>query len=257
MPVRLMGAALVSFGLAVALISSRRPVHPAAALAVTVADAGWVVASLVAVGLAGGVLGSAGSAAVLGVAAVVALLAGLQLRGLRRFARNAGGRTSARSRFLLARPVGAAPEVVWRRLKALDRIGEYSDTLARVEVEEVDGVARRTCSTDDGARWSEEVMEMDDARRALVLRFDTSEGRFPLPVEEMVGGWRVRAHGEATYLVLWYEYTLRGGPAGEVLAALADLLLRRQLGPVFERLGAPDPAGSPAEANPAEAGRPA
>lgn len=247
LPVQFVGAGLVAFGLAVAVLSARRPVHPGWALAVTVADLGWVVGSVAGVVVFSDVLTGVGRAAVLAVALVVGLFALFQLRGLVLFARNVGGRSRARSRFLLARPVAGDPEVVWARLRALDRIGEHYDALTEVEVREVDGVLRRTCATGDGGRWSEEVVEMDDRERALVLRFDTTTGRFPLPVTTMLGGWQVWPHGAGSFLVLWYEYTLRGGLVGEVLAALADPLFRRRLGPVFQSLGARQARGDGVE----------
>lgn len=237
-PIRIVGAGLVAFGLMVGFLSARRPVLPQAALAVTAADAGWVAASLVAVLAWRDLMTGAGVGVVLGVAVVVALIGLSQLRGLVLFARNPDGRTGARSRFVLAGPVEGQPDTVWARLRSLDRIGEHYDALVRVDVQEVGGVTKRSCATVDGGRWTEEVVELDDGKRSLVLRFDTSTGRFPLPVTEMLGGWQVWPHGEGAFLVLWYELTLRGGLAGEVLAGLADPLLRRQLGPVFESLGA-------------------
>lgn len=247
-PIRIVGAGLVAFGLIVGLLSVRRPVLPQAALAVTAADAGWVAASLVAVLAWRNLITGAGASIVLGVAVVVALIGLLQLRGLVLFARNTNGRTGARSRFVLAGPVEGQPDTVWARLRALDRIGDHFDALVRVDVQEIRGVTKRSCATVDGGRWTEEVVELDDSKRSLVLRFDTSTGRFPLPVTEMLGGWQVWPHGEGAFLVLWYELTLRGGVAGEVLAALADPLLRRQLGPVFESLGARVAAGDPVRA---------
>jgi len=248
---RLLGGGLIGFGMAVAVLSIRIPVNPMAAAVVTVADVGWVLGSVTVVLGAGGILTDAGVAAVLGVAGIVALFATLQLRGMALFARNVGGRTGARSRFVLARPVPERPELVWRKVRALDRIGEHSDALARVEVQEVDGVARRTCATKDGDSWTEEVVEMDDDSRELVLRFDTRSGNFPLPVTEMLGGWRVWPHGDGSWLVLWYEFSLRGGLAGEVLAAMADRVFRAQVGPVLDSLGS-----RTADAKTLQAGRP-
>lgn len=248
---RLLGGGLVAFGLAVAMLSSRTPVNPVAAMGVTVADLGWVLGSVMVVLAGGAGLTGAGVGAVLGVAGVVALFATLQLRGLVLFARNVGGRTGARSRFVLARPVPEAPELVWRKLRALDRIGEHSDTLARVKVEEVAGVTKRSCATTYGGSWTEEVLKLDDESRELVLRFDTETGRSPLPLMEMLGGWRVWPHGDGSWLVLWYEFSLRGGLAGEVLSSLADPAFRAQVGPVLESLGS-----RTADAQTLEAGRP-
>lgn len=234
---RVLGGGLVAFGLAVAVAASRRPVHPPTALAVTVADALWVAGSLAVTVLGAELLSGPGPATVLLVAAVVGLFGLLQLRGLVRYARNIGGRTGARSRFVMIRSVPERPEVVWRRLRALDRVDEHFDELVEVDVREIDGVTHRTCATDRGGRWTEQVLRLDDEERELVLKFDTKTGKFPIPLQEMLGGWRVRECGEGAILQLWYEYTIRGGLAGEVLAALADASFRRQLLPVLRSLG--------------------
>jgi len=239
-PIQIVGAGLVAFGLAVAVIASRRPVHAPSALAVTVADVLWVMGSVAGVILGCEVLTGPGTGMVLGVAAIVGLFALFQLRGLARYARNVGGRSAARSRFVMTESVPAPPEVVWPRLRALDRIDEHLDELVEVDVREIDGVTHRSCAKGDGDRWTEEVLVMDDEARELVLRFDTETGDFPVPLEEMIGGWRIRGWGDGSVLELWYEFTVRGGLVGEVMAALMGFGLRNQFLPVFRSLGERD-----------------
>lgn len=235
---RVLGVALLVFAGGVAILGTRQPIPALSAALVTLADLGWVLASAALLAFHIRPWTPAGEAVVAGVAGVVALVALGQTLGLLRYARNVDGRTDARSRFSISRTVPARADVVWSRLSALDRIGEHHGALSEVEVEFRDGVQRRTCSTDDGGRWSEEVLVMDRERRELILDFDFSEGRMPLPAEEMIGGWLVEDAPRGSRLTLWYEYTLRGGLAGELLAALTDRVLRRQMTPAIESIGA-------------------
>lgn len=235
---RVLGFALLVFAGGVAILGTRQPVPALPAALVTLADLVWVLASAALLALHVRPWTPAGEAVVAGVAGVVSLVALGQTLGLLRYARNVDGRTDARSRFSISRTVPAQADVVWSRVSALDRIGEHHGALSQVEVELRDGVQRRTCSTDDGGRWSEEVLVMDRERRELILDFDFSEGRMPLPATEMIGGWLVEDAPRGSRLTLWYEYTLRGGLAGELLAALTDRMLRRQMTPAIESIGA-------------------
>ncbi len=246
---RVLGTGLVAFGVVVGLLARRRPVGSIAAIAVTAADVVWVLGSFAGVARWHDELGGEGTLVVLGVAAAVAGFAILQLRGLARYARNRRGRTAARSRYDHVRAVPGSAPAVWDRLRRLDRIGDFYPDLTRVEVSEENGVIRRTCGIGEGSVWSEEVLVMDDEGRELVLEFDTTTGRFPMPVREMIGGWQVQPRSDGSAVHLWYEYTVRWGWAGEVVAALMTSKFNRQLGPVVERIGRDGPgeaAGSPA-----------
>lgn len=234
----ILGVSLIGFALSAAVVAGRAPVHAVAALAISLADIGWVVGSGAVVAIWGDQLGPGGILTVSVVALFVAAFATSQLSGLRRYARNAHGRTAARSRFDFVEQVPAEADMVWSRVKAIDRIGEFYEDLTKVRVEEKDGRLRRTCSIDD-AEWSEDVLVMDDERRELVLAFDVSGGKFPVPAEEMTGGWVVTPAGAGTSIHLWYEYTLKWGWAGEIMAALMAAFYRRQLGPAVEAVGRP------------------
>lgn len=232
-----LGVSLILFAVTVAAVAGGSPVNPVAALVISIADIGWVLGSGVVIAIWGDQLDGGGVLAVSVVALSVAAFAVGQLAGLRRYARNAHGRTEARSRFDFVEAVPARADDVWARVKAIDRIGEFYGDLTDVRVEERDGVLRRTCSTDD-AEWSEEVLMIDHERRELVLEFDVSGGRFPVPAVEMVGGWVVTPAGSGTSVHLWYEYTLKWGWLGEIMAALMATFYRRQLGPAVEAIGA-------------------
>ncbi len=237
--IQLLGASLIGFALVVGFVATRSPVPPVPAAVISLADVGWVVGSVLVIVFGAPVLGGAGVLVVGGVAVAVAGFASIQIAGLRRYARNESGRTSAVSRFDFVQRVPGDPDLVWQRLRALDRIGEFYTDLTNVRVEKSDGVVRRTCGI-EGSQWSEEVLVMDDAARELVLQFDLSEGRFPVPATEMTGGWVVTETGGGSHVHLWYEYTLRGGWLGEILASLMATFYRRQLVPVVEAIGRPE-----------------
>jgi len=235
---QLLGGSLVGFAVLVGFVASRSPVHPVAATAISMADLGWVIGSAIAIVVGADALGAAGMLVVGGVALAVAGFAASQLAGLRRYARNVDGRTSARSRFDFVRRVPGDADLVWSRLRALDRIGEFFPDLTEVRVEDAGGVTRRTCGIDE-SQWSEEVVVMNDAARELVLQFDLSAGRAPFPATEMIGGWVVEPTGGGSTVHLWYEYTIRWGWIGEIVAALMVTGFGRQLAPVVARIGRP------------------
>ena len=108
--------------------------HPARALAATLADLGWIAGSIVLLLLPVPALSVAGTWAVVLVAVVVLLLALLQLAGLRALTRNRRKGTEARSAFEIRRRVAAPADAVWGLVRDLGRIGVFYPGLQRVEV---------------------------------------------------------------------------------------------------------------------------
>jgi uncharacterized membrane protein len=224
---RLIGVGLLLFA-AFLFWTARQPTPPASyALLATGADLSWVIGS--AVLLAFPVLSATGVGLVAGVAGVVLVFALLQGAGLRVLTRNRRGKTTARSAFEIRQRVEAPPGAVWDLVSDLDGIGRFSPSLQRVEVTGNQVGARRTCENPSGQRWSEEVIEWDDAARALTLQFDAEAPDFPLPVTEMYGGWTVEAAGNHADVTVWYEYTVPGGLLGEVVAPLVAQRFRSMM----------------------------
>jgi uncharacterized membrane protein len=154
------------------------------------------------------------------VAGVVLLLALLQLAGLRALTRNRSGRTTARSAFEIKQRMEVSPPAIWDLVGDLEGIGRFSSDLDNVEVTGERVGARRNCENRGGDRWTENVTEWDDTARTLTLQFDAEAPDFPLPVEEMYGGWSVDGADDHADVTIWYEYTLPGGLLGEIAAPL-------------------------------------
>ncbi|NBC17967.1 MAG: hypothetical protein GVY18_11720 [Bacteroidetes bacterium] len=254
------GAGLLGFA-AFLLWEARRPsLRPDRAWIATLADFGWVIGSAVVLLLPLPALSAAGRWAIVLVAAVVLLFAVLQLAGLRDLTRNRRGTTAARSAFEVQRQVAAPADVVWRLVRDLGRIGEVYPEPLDVEVQGTRLDARRTCENRRGERWSEDVVAWDEEARAFTLRFDTDAPDFPFPVREMYGGWQIDAVGDAASVVVWYEYTMRGGLLGEFLAPLLARRTERLMTATITNLEAaarqmaedPSPAGAETPDRPSE-----
>lgn len=223
---RLLGVGLLLFAAFLFWNVWRPTPHPVYALLITGADLGWVAGSAVLMLLPSTPLSVAGVGVVAGVAGVVLICALLQLAGLRALTRNRRGRTTARSAFAITERVEAPPAVVWDLVRDLERIGEFSPSLQNVSVTGDQTEARRTCENRSGQRWSEDVIEWDDQARALTLRFDAEAPDFPLPLEEMYGGWAIESAGDHADVTVWYEYTVPGGLLGEIVAPLIAQRIR-------------------------------
>ncbi|NIQ60143.1 MAG: hypothetical protein GWN85_43795 [Gemmatimonadetes bacterium] len=208
------GLGLFTADLAHQLFAER--LNPLRALGATVGDLLWVAGSAGILIVRPDVLSRTGVVVVGAVAALVLAIAGLQLLGLRRFARNRRGETGEPSMFLLTRVLDAPADRVWDLLRSLGRIGE--------------------------------VLEIDDRDRSLSLRFVTEADDFPFPMTTMVGGWEVAPLGHQCEVTLWYEFSLGRGMVGEVLAALAAPALDRRMGSVVEELEAVVAASGDGEA---------
>jgi len=242
---RLLGAALLLFAAFLFRLTRQSSLNPTASLFATLADLGWVLGSLVLLLLPSDAVSAAGSGIIAGVAAVVLLLALLQITGLRARTLNRDGRTAARSAFEIRTPVSAPADAIWDLVRDLEAIGRFHPVLQRVDVTEAtsgdvstrEGFtregstregARRTCETHRGQRWTEEVIAWDNSERAMTLAFDVEAPDFPFPMTEMYGGWKVEATGadatgvdatgDPAEVVVWFEFTVRGGVFGDILA---------------------------------------
>ncbi len=236
-----LGPGLLLFAAFLLLEARRARPVPASALAASIADFAWVAGSAILVA-APGVLSPAGTWVVLFVALVVLLFATWQLAGLRDLTRNRSltrtsrGRTTARSAFEVHEEVAASPNAIWGVIRQLDRIGEFYAVLKSVEVTGSGTQIRRTCENHKGQRWSEDVESMDDDARALSLRFDTDAPDFPFPMRTMYGGWTVQAASGKTCVTIWYEFTMKWGLLGELLAPLLAEKTRADMAETIRRM---------------------
>ena len=130
-------------------------------------------------------------------------------------------------------------------MSALSQIGAFYPALRKVAVEGQTADAIRTCETHKGERWSEEVTEWEEEKRAYTLRFMSEAPGFPFPVEEMVGGWRVDPDGDGSRVTVWYEFSMRGGWLGDTVAPVLSARSGAAMEAVLVRMDAStSPMGS-------------
>ncbi|PIQ61999.1 MAG: hypothetical protein COV99_07675 [Bacteroidetes bacterium CG12_big_fil_rev_8_21_14_0_65_60_17] len=231
---RALGPGLLLFAAILYMETRRSRPVPASALAISLADLVWVIGSVIVLIAAPDALSSGGTWTVLLVALVVLVFATWQLVGLRGLTRNTRRRTAARSGFEVHQEVAASPEAIWGVIRQLDRIGEFYSALKSVKVSR--NGARRTCENHKGQRWSEDVAALSDDNRELSLRFDTDAPGFPFPMRPMYGGWTVRRVGGKTSVTVWYEFTMKWGLLGELLAPLVAEQTRKTMAKTIRQM---------------------
>ncbi len=204
---RAVGASLLVFVLIITRVIVRP--HPVVALVVTALDLGWVLGTAGILLFASGIFTSLGQAALVGVAGLVGAAAGAQIAGVRRMLRDTQpGRGDWYH--CVAVDVDASPDAMWAVVSDLSQIRRFSPSLVRSSLRdgEVSGVgALRTCRDDRGREWSEACERFDPAARELDVRFVAEAPDFPFPAEVMVGGWRVRPHGDGSRVEVWWSLT--------------------------------------------------
>lgn len=230
-----LGAALAIFAAVLVLLATRPRVATWWALAVTSLDLLWVVLSAAAVLAFSGALSSSGVALVAAVAAVVAGLAGWQLRAIDRTHRVPG---TAHRRHCVRVHVALPPEALWRVIRKLGEIERYMPSLASSELL---GGARpgvgavRHCTTADGRAWSEECTAYEPGRR-IVLRFRSEADDFPFPASEMTGGWTLTPADGGTVVTVWWELIPRPIYAAPILLPAFAYRADRELPEVVARM---------------------
>jgi len=162
-----------------------------------------------------------------GVAVVVALVATAQWIGLARFIREPDPSLGTRHRYELEVTVDADVAAYWTVLSDLGAIADHAADLRRSEVEGQGVGAVRSCSNTADQHWSEEVTRWDPSAHALDLRFRTELPDFPMPMDPMVGGWRLEPVGShRTRVRLWWSFTTQPAWAAPMIVALMDRTLR-------------------------------
>lgn len=223
------GAGLLGFAGVVLAAASHEPrgVRRAAPL-VIVADAAWVVATAVVVGVVD--LEPAGVVVLVAVAVVVGSFAVAQAR------------LAAATRLLadLDAPVAesvrvehrfeAPPAAVWPVVTDHELYGRLAPNLSKVEVVEGQGTGmRRRCEDTLGRGWNETCTLWDEGHEYAVA-VDTAD--HPYPLREMEGHWAVRPDGGGSLVTMRFRFVPRPGVAGGAFAAVMLLAFR----PVLRRI---------------------
>lgn len=210
-------------GFAAGLIWQARRPEPrlALALATVVADLMWLVGSGVLLALVE--LPSEGRALVLGVAAMVGLIAFAQLAGMRRYLDAPDPERGTQVHYRISLEVEGTPQDLWPVLAELDGIPKHAANIDHAELDGEPGPgAVRRCSAGSQS-WTEKVVDWQPSR-GLELRFGSEAGDFPYPIAPMFGGWQLRDCGSGRTLVtVWWSFTTRPDWAAPVIVALMDI----------------------------------
>jgi len=182
-----------------------------------------------------------------GVAAVVALAATAQWVGLARFIREPEASLGTRHHYELEVIVDADVADYWAVLSDLGAIADHAADLRSSEVEGHGVGAVRSCANAAGQHWSEEVTRWDPAAHTIDLRFRSELPDFPMPMDPMVGGWRLEPVGSyRTRVTLWWSFTTKPAWAAPMIVALMDRGLRGGMVASIHSMAAEARRGRPA-----------
>lgn len=202
---RLLGLGLIGFALELGYQVTRRRLRPWRALAASVADGIWVVASLILLLALPQVMSDTGRMVVGIIAGIVALMGVCQMMGLVRLFREGPGRW----RYCVAVETEVSAEALWQRVGDLGSIATYAPFLKTsvfADAPETGPVgAVRTCADHAGHRWSELCTDYQPGTQYTV-RFLTEAPDFPFPVKSMTGGWRLIPQDEGCRVEVWWVF---------------------------------------------------
>lgn len=240
----LLGAGLVVFGAAVALVA-RRPT-PSALLLITGADLAWVGTTLLtAVALHAGMTAT-GWGVILGTNAVVASFAWRQLRALRReFAVEGGGLDEYEICLGADTPLSAP--ALWAVVADLESIRLYSPDLVQstLTAGERPGIGCvRSCTNRRGESWAERCDTWHEGE-SFSMTFLTDAPGFPFPFVSMRGGWRVTPQDRGGRVEVWWRVVPRHRWAAGLVIPMMAVTARRQIGDVLARMVLAADARSP------------
>lgn len=244
---RLVGAGLLPFAGTVIWEARRPTVAPGQVVTISLLDFAWVIGT-------GGLawwwpeaMGPRGWELAWGVAGFVALFGALQIRGLVRLFRNPAPSEAHPGRSLLCaeRIVPVEPDRAWAIVSDVGGYAGYAPSLDFSRIVSGEGVgAIRECGDAQGS-WKETACRWDEGR-AYAFRVHTDAPDYPYPFEVLGGHWEVEPAAGGTRIVMRFDFTVKGGWLGEVLAAVA---MAPKFAPALETLldnwehamGTPDP----------------
>lgn len=240
------GVALLGWAGFVGWQTVRRRLSTLLALVTSLGDGTWVVGTIVGLAGWGGALTPSGVILAVGLAVVVAALAGAQLVGIRRIHAETDPDRGTRWRVCVPVEVAASPEAMWQVVSDLGAIERFSPDLVSSEVDGPPGRGTvRRCRDADGHTWEEECIRVEPGR-SLELRFRTEAEGFPFPVTAMTGGWVVEPSGDGSRVSVWWSFDPRPSWAGILMVPLMAAKLDRDFRKVVDRMAAATGEVSPA-----------
>ncbi len=229
LPLLVVGVPVAAFGLLVAGIA----VAPAdrlrgKAIAVIVADIGWVAAS--AILLAFMPVPFAAGMAIGGVGAVVAVLAGWQIAGLA--VMRSDDPLADMEVIEASRWFPTAPPRMWPLLTDHRLYGRLAPNLSKVEVISQPGeMLRRRCTSTGGQHWQETCTLWQEGRR-FAVEVDTSS--YPYPMRVMHGLWQVDPHLDGCTVTMRFVFQAKTTIRGGLFVIGLRLLFTRALAQIFD-----------------------
>lgn len=231
----LLGAGLVLFSVTLCVIALRPA--PLIVLAVSLADATWIIATIAALLIWPSAFTPLGFAVVLAVNAVVAVIAWAQLGSiLSAFRASDAAPGEYEVCIAAAAPVDA--EAFWRVLADLGAIHRYAASLksSALTVGDRPGPgAVRTCEDLKGQTWSERCDSWDEGK-AFSVTFLADEPSFPYPFSKMRGGWRVEPLVSGCRVEVWWRVVPRQAWAAPLLLPVMAAGARASFGDVIARM---------------------
>ncbi len=233
-PLLVLSPTLLLFGgTVIALARTARP--QSGSLLVTVLDIAWVVGTAALLLAAWNSFSFSGRLTVALTTLSVATFAMLQLAGMRIVMRSDGTRGDYRNSIEVRRLVDVNPMLAWSMVSDLDRYAEFATGLHFSRVLEGNGVGlRRECGDHAGNSWTERCSVWEDGR-VYAMEVDTNHPAYPHPLKAMRGEWRVSPVDGRSEISMRFDFTLKGGLLGEVIAATMMEHKRREMEAVLDQ----------------------
>lgn len=229
------GIGLLLFSAMLGVIA-RRPT-PLVVLAITTADVGWIVSTTTALVIWRNDFTSLGFALVSGCNVIVAAIAWLQQRSIKKAFSAAGGAPNEYYVCIAAHaPVSA--DALWKVLSDIGAIQRYMPSLksSALTVGERPGPGSvRTCENLKGQVWSEKCIEWEEGKSFTVV-FDTDNAGFPYPFSKMRGGWRVEPRTNGCIVEVWWLVVPRRPWAAAALLPVMAAGAQRDFAEIIARM---------------------
>jgi len=138
------------------------------------------------------------------------------------------------SKFQISRDVAAAPDVVWPVVSDVAGYGDVAPNISRVEI--LQGTREnleRRCYDLKGRGWNERCTFWDEGR-AFAMEVDTQAPDYPYPFKSLRGTWRIIPVGTGSRIEMQFDFRVKYGPLGWILAGLMRPALNRICGQLMD-----------------------
>lgn len=234
-----LGIGLFIFSALVGATALPRLISKRAVLAITIADAMWVIASIALLVLAAGLFTDAGKWIVVVVASAVFLFGVGQAIGLAMLYQGESkisiSRTHRTRHVSVSRHVNASAATAWQIMIDHEAYADIAENLSGVEVIQGDSEGmQRKCTDTDGNTWLETAHVWEEGKR-YGFTIDTAAPDYPYPLETLQAVWSVEASGpDACMVAIAFDVTplrsLKGSLFISVSMVMFPKVLHRLLG---------------------------